>query len=363
MNTRDRFVKTLCGEKVDRVPFMKVFGGTNAILPRWKDEHPGIEACIDELLDFEGVYRGWGVTPVNMGPSGLGEPVVLKETEDILWRRRGDGTIDQVYKHGNYNRHTIEWPVRTREDWGRYREMYLNPDDPARFPAGWDVLVTEYGERDYPLQLTHSGVYGFVRERMGDVNLAFAFYDTPDLVHDMMEYYTEMAISLWEKQMIDVEFDLIEFWEDMASKNGALISPKMFREFMTPCYRRIADFAKSNGIRVLLVDSDGYIEELTGLMLEAGITALYPYEVQAGNDVERVLDRYPDVGVIGGLRKESMYEGRESIDREMDAARRLIEKGRFIPGPDHFVLDKAGFASYRYFMERLRDVVMTTKPA
>jgi len=27
MNTRERFVKTLTGEKVDRVPFMKVFGG------------------------------------------------------------------------------------------------------------------------------------------------------------------------------------------------------------------------------------------------------------------------------------------------------------------------------------------------
>ena len=31
MNTRERFVGTLCGEPVDRVPFMKVFGGTNAV--------------------------------------------------------------------------------------------------------------------------------------------------------------------------------------------------------------------------------------------------------------------------------------------------------------------------------------------
>jgi hypothetical protein len=31
------------------------------------------------------------------------------------------------------------------------------------------------------------------------------------------------------------------------------------------------------------VDSDGYIEELTELMLESGVTALYPYEMQEGN--------------------------------------------------------------------------------
>ena len=31
------------------------------------------DECIDELLRFEGVYRGWGVTEVNMGPSNVGE--------------------------------------------------------------------------------------------------------------------------------------------------------------------------------------------------------------------------------------------------------------------------------------------------
>ena len=46
----------------------------------------------------------------------------------------------------------------------------------------------------------------------------------------------------------------------------------------------------------------------------------------------------------------------------MERARALIRKGRFIPGPDHFVLKMATFADYRYFMERLREVVMTTEP-
>ena len=107
---------------------------------------------------------------------------------------------------------------------------------------------------------------------------------------------------------------------------------------------------------------DGYIEELTGLMLEGGGTALYPYEIGAGNDPARVLDRYPGGGGSGGLSKEAMYEGTEAIDAEMDRARALIRKGRFIPGPDHFVLKQARFADYRYFMERLREVVMTTEP-
>ena len=362
MNTRERFVRTLTGKEVDRVPFIKVFGGTNAVHAGWEEEYPGIGECIDELLEFEGTYRGWGVTDVNMDPANMGQPQVLEERGEIVVRRLGDGTVDQVYRSGDYNRHIIEWPVKTMRDWEAYREKHLDPDDPSRFPDDWAAQVQHYRDRDYPLQLTHRGVYGFARDRMGDENLAFAFYDAPELVHEVMEYYTDMAIKLWEKQVAEVEFDLIECWEDMASRNGALISPRTFREFMTPCYQRIAAFAREHKISVILVDSDGYIEELTGLMLEAGVNALYPYEVQAGNDTGRVLDRYPGVGIIGGLRKEAMYEGKEAMDREIEKARALIRKGRYIPGPDHFVLSAASLANYRYFMERLREVVMTTKP-
>ena len=362
VNTRERFVKTLRGEKVDRVPFIKVFGGTNAIHPEWEKEYPGTSECIDELLSFEGVYRGWGVTPVNLDASRLEKTQTLDAYGDIVVERTGDGTIVQRYQKGDYHRHAVEWPVKNRSDWEAYKEKHLDPDDPTRFPPNWDELVSQYKNRDYPLQLTHRGVYGFAREKMGDENLALAFYDDPELVHDIMDYYTDMAIAIWEKQVEKVEFDLIECWEDMASKNGSLISSRTFREFMTPCYRKVAAFAKDHGIEIVLVDSDGLIEELTGWMVEGGVTALYPYEILAGNDVAKVLDLYPNVGVIGGLRKESMYEGREAIDGEMEKARKLIEKGRFIPGPDHFVLADASFANYRYFMESLREVVMTTTP-
>jgi hypothetical protein len=41
------------------------------------------------------------------------------------------------------------------------------------------------------------------------------------------------------------DFDIAGFWEDMAGKNGSLISPSIFREFMTPYYRKLTDFIKS----------------------------------------------------------------------------------------------------------------------
>ena len=362
MNHRQRFVRALTGQEVDRVPFIKVFGGTNAIVPQWEREYPGIGQCIDQLLQFEGEYRGWQIAPVNMDLASLGPTKVLEEDETRIIQRRGDGLVELVRKDGDYHRQTLEWPVKGRADWERVKARHLRADDPERFPQDWPEYVARFRARDYPLQLTHRGVYGFARNLMGDEALAYAFYDDPELVHDIMSSYTDMTIAVWERMTAEVDFDLIECWEDMAYGRGALVSPETFRQFLKPQYQKIRRFADEHGIQIILVDSDGYIEPLTELMLEAGVTALYPYEAQSENDVGRMLDAHLTLGAIGGLDKRVMSQGKEAIGREMEKARELIRKGRFIPGPDHFVLSDVTFEAYCYFMRLLREVVMSTRP-
>lgn len=344
------------------MPFIKVFGGTNCIVPGWEKEQPGISRTIDEILQFEGVYRGWQVTPVNFWMSRRGQPETIEDNSARSVQRFSDGTVVVHQKERDFHSQIISWPVKTAGDWERVKAIHLQPDDPERFPPDWPARVSEYNKRDYPLQLTHGGVYGFARNMMGDEQLLYALYDAPDLVHDIMAYYTDMVLALWGRMVREVDFDLIEFWEDMASKNGCFISPDMFREFMLPNYRRVAAFAKEHRIKIILVDSDGRIDDLAALMQEAGVTAMYPFEVGAGCNVKAARQRHPTLGIIGGLAKESMANGKAAIDREMEKARQLIRLGRIIPGPDHFVQSNVSWRNYRYFMERLREVVMTTQP-
>ncbi|MBN1351052.1 hypothetical protein JXJ21_16645 [candidate division KSB1 bacterium] len=363
MNHRERFLRTLAGKPVDRVPFIKVFGGTNAILPRWEREHPGLSEQIDEILKFEGIYRGWATTDVNFWLSQRGKPEMIEKSETRRVLKYPDGLVEIIMDGADYYHQTVAWPVKTRKDWERIKKKHLRPDDPARFPPDWQEKIKLYRRRDYPLQLTHGGVYGFARRfLMGDEQLMYAFYDDPELVHDMMETYTDMILQIWEKMVEDVSFDLIEVWEDMASKNGSLVSPRIFREFMLPNYRKIASFAREHGIDVILVDSDGYIDDLAGLMIEGGVTAMYPFEIGAGCNIAEARKRYPELGIIGGLDKEVMARGKEQIDLEIEKARTYIKAGRYIPGPDHFVLSNVSWENYRYFMEQLREVVMTTTP-
>jgi hypothetical protein len=59
----------------------------------------------------------------------------------------------------------------------------------------------------------------------------------------------------------------------------------MFEPFMSPFYRRVTGFLRHRGVTTVVVDTDGKVNQLIPLFLDAGVTGLYPMEVQAENDV------------------------------------------------------------------------------
>ncbi|MCL2774291.1 MAG: hypothetical protein FWD71_13210 [Oscillospiraceae bacterium] len=363
MNTRERFVRVLTGKDVDRVPFMKIFGGTNAVTSVWLKQYPAINTYIDDLLGFEGCYRGWQITPVNMGLCGVPPDVVEYSSETETRVRHGDGSVSvHMNRDGHFFNHTVEFPVKCHDDWRRIKDSgWLNPDDPRRFPVGWKHYARIFNSRDYPLQLTCGGVYGFARGMLGDETLCIMMYEEPELVSDIISTYIEMCISIWKKMVVDVQFDIIECWEDMAYKSGSIISKHHFTEFLAPQYRRIRDFAGNAGIPLVMVDNDGNIMELSEWMSEAGVNCMYPFEVQSGNDILQIREHLPDMSCIGGLDKECMARDKYAMDAELEKARRLIPLGKFIPGPDHFVLENVPFENYEYFMRGLKRMILETK--
>ena len=47
------------------------------------------------------------------------------------------------------------------------------------------------------------------------------------------------------------KFDYAHFWEDICFKNGPLVIPSVFEEFVGPHYKRITDLCRSYGIDIL----------------------------------------------------------------------------------------------------------------
>jgi uroporphyrinogen-III decarboxylase len=254
----------------------------------------------------------------------------------------------------------IDYPVKGPEDWEKLKREKLNPDDPARFGDNWDQLVKVYNEGDKIVQLGAYpyGLFGTLRDMMGVEELLVSFYEQPELIHDMMDYLTDFWIAIYEKVCKDVKIDAIHMWEDMSGKQGSLISPKMVREFMMPNYIKIKAFAEKHNIPIFSLDTDGDCSELVPLFMECGINLIFPFEVASGCDINEYRRKYPDLCIMGGIDKQEIAKGREATDRELQRVSDMFKRTGYIPALDHLVHPEISFEDFKYFVERLKEMIV-----
>jgi uroporphyrinogen decarboxylase len=190
---------------------------------------------------------------------------------------------------------------------------------------------------------------------MGPELLSVMFYDDPKLIMEMNEYWAEFTVKRLERAVREVAFDYALIWEDCCYNHGMLCSPKTFREFMLPGYRKVVDFFKASGIEIVTVDSDGDVSELIPLLLDVGVTSVHPFEVAAGMDVVRIGAQYPRLQMWGGIDKRALARGRSDIDAEL---RRVLgpmrKRGGYAACLDHNVPSDVSLANHRYYVAQLK---------
>jgi len=145
-------------------------------------------------------------------------------------------------------------------------------------------------------------------------------------------------------------------YEDMAYKSGPLISPKLFRQFILPYYKKLISYLKNIGIKNIWVDSDGNLQELIPLFLEGGVTGIFPFEVQAGNDVRKIHSDFPDkFMIVGGIDKRALSKDYGAIEQEVDRIMEYFKERRgYIPTLDHIVPPDVPLKNFQYYFEYLK---------
>jgi hypothetical protein len=246
--------------------------------------------------------------------------------------------------------------VTDRESWRAVARRY-DPCSPVRYPLWWDALKAAWEVRDYPLCLLGNGtagLYSQLRSWVGTEEISYLFFDDPGLVEAMLDTYTDFLLSVTERARREVRFDWFNFFEDFAGKGGPLVSPAIFRRFLLPRYRRIIDAFRASGIRHFWLDSDGDPRALIPLLLEAGITCLWPNEIAAGCDPREVRREYGSaLALAGGIDKRELAKGRAAINAELEARMLpMLESGGFIPHLDHMVPPDISLDDFRWYNER-----------
>ena len=328
--------------------------GVWGFLEDWTGQVPRFED-LEEFVEFDKPLK---TVPFHYWIYPEFETIILEEDSDTRLIIDEMGVKKRVNKQNDSIPHYLEWPVKDKESWEEFKNERLNPATPGRFPPHFRQTVAQLHERDYPLLLSYGpvGFFGSLRFLLGEVNLMISYYESPFLIKEIISYLADFWIQLWDKVFQEkIKPDCVFLWEDMCYKNGSLISPQMFREFMLPAYKKITSFLRENGVHIIFVDTDGNCLELIPLFLEGGVTGIFPMEVAAGMKVEEVRKYFPHLQIMGGVDKRALID-RQSIDREIERIEETAKGGGYIPFVDHLVPPDVSFNNYLYFRSRLREL-------
>ena len=143
-------------------------------------------------------------------------------------------------------------------------------------------------------------------------------------------------------------------------KTGSLISPKLFREFMMEPLKRVTRTLNEYGIKIIMVDSDGNLDELIPLWLEANVNFVYPLEVAANCDAVRYRRQFgKEVLMLGNIDKRVLRDGctKREIEAEvMSKVPQLVKEGGFSPAVDHAVPPDVPFEHFKYYLDLVHEV-------
>lgn len=288
------------------------------------------------------------------------EPRILEEDDERLKYLDIDGVTRLHLKKSATMASGWEWPVKDWKTWNKLKEERIclsNIKD--RLPQNWAEKIKEYGSRDYPLGIGGYplGFFGTLAHLIGYDKLFFMYYDDPELVHDIINTFTDLWIAVFEEVLSAVEIDHMQIWEDISFGSGSMLSNAVMREFMLPYYKRLTGFLKSHGVDLIFVDTDGDCMKIIPFFIEAGVTGMLPFEANCGMDIVKVRKAFPELAIMGGIPKSEIQKGRARIDEILVPVEAVLKTGGYIPFGDHFIPPEVEWEDFKYYREKLNSLI------
>ena len=347
---RDEYLAYMTGGG-GRPLFVELFGLLVGLEDEWRAQ--GASAAELSLTDFGFDYvRRHHVAVSTELWGGFPEEIVSEDADARVTRDRY-GRLSKLCKASATIPLPLEYPVTDMDSWLRLKPMYQFHEQ--RFAKGW--LSASLSARDAGALVVASIPGGFnePRELMGEEALCLAYYEDPELIHDMLSTMGETAYRVLERVSDAVPIDVLSVHEDLAGKSGALIGPAQIQTFIQPYYRRVWDMLSSRGARIFQQDSDGNMNSVIPAFLEAGINCMLPMEPAAGMDMVQVRKQYGErLMLMGGIDKHILREPLDRIHEELTYKLQPIMQRGVVFGLDHRIPNGTPLAHYRYYVQTAR---------
>jgi hypothetical protein len=358
---REQYLDLMTFGTVERPMFVELFGPLIGLEDEWIAQ--GATADELSLVAFD-----WDYVPIvrcggNTGLRGGQKPMLLEETEEYRLERDALGRTMKMMKKSATIALPQDYPVTDMDSWLRVKPLFTFHEDRADCGGriNWEAVgqAKEAQAAGSLVVATIPGGFDMPRELMGELNTCLAYYDQPELMHDILQTLSDTSFRVLERISDHLLIDQLSVHEDMAGKAGPLVGPKQVAEFIAPYYRRIWDLLSSRGTRLFDMDSDGDLRPVLDSFMDAGLNSIHPLEPAAGMDMVALRKQYGKRLVFrGGIDKHVLREDKEAIRRELEYKMQpLMREGGVVFGLDHRIPNGTPLENYRYYVNLGREIL------
>ncbi len=341
-------------------------------LDAWREQGMPEDVPHAELFDFD--------PPASHGLGQLGwcEAAFRPGFEEEVLEDRGEHELvrDHAGRHVLYFKgrrngfmpEYLDHPVKDMKTWEEDVKWRLDPSTPGRYQERPGLPGADLDERmsdakskaqeGWIICQNLIGGYMYLRSLIGPEKLLYTFYDAPDLVHECMKAWLDLADAVIARHQEHVTLDEFFLAEDICYNVGSLISPDMIAEFLLPYYQQVIANVRSRQIDrdrhlYVQIDTDGNCVPVIPVYREIGMDVMSPFEVASGCDVVEIGRENPDLVMSGGIDKRELAKGKGAIDRMVERILPVMrERGGYTPTCDHGVPAEVRYEDYLHYRRR-----------
>lgn len=356
MNSRERVLMALSHREPDRIPYD--LDGTN---------QTGIHhIAYRKLLSSLGIGNSKiAICDPVQQLARVHENVLeyLRVDTRALYPKSASGWELKIEKNQEGKHFTGQYGIGWRMNEGG---LYFDPTDHPLVEGS----IGELNRYPFPDPLDRSRVKGLREVAKGlhqkgfsvnAVNISGGFFELPFWLRGFENFYCDLAIntkyacslmdSLLEIEMGYWDLVLSELGDcidvaltanDLGGQNGPMVSPAMYRKYVKPRQKQLNSFIKKKKPSIFIYfHSCGSIRELLPDLIETGVDAINPVQVNAANmDTKRLKRDFGDALTFWGggcdtqrvLPSGSIQEVKDEVKKRIDD---LAPGGGFIFAPVH----------------------------
>ena len=179
------------------------------------------------------------------------------------------------------------------EDITRWREVVPFPDLEA---IDWEEcarrdLAAFDRENKYLCMFMETGPWERVQALMGMTEAFASFYEEPEALKELLNAITDYKVTAIRK--IGEYYHPDEYFaqDDLGTAKGPMFSNEIYREFLQPCHKRIADAIHETGA-LYMHHSCGCMDALMEDLYAIGVDTFNP--LQGMNDWEGIASKFGD---------------------------------------------------------------------